>query len=183
MNFVSLALAALGGGVIATLLGSWLEHLRRFESSGLIVLAELMGNQAIALALGDVSTPSARFSFKAWIEHRDRLALRIQRDSYLWLALTSYYTALESQPESQEITDDMANMLVYAIANLAGDWLNPLEAVLVYGLKKREPVTADAPPWTLLASPQDEDRRTGGRFSWYAPGYARDGQTRHGRQA
>ena len=53
MTFVTLAFAALGGGVIATWLGSWLEHLRRFESSRLIVLAELMGNYAIGASLAE----------------------------------------------------------------------------------------------------------------------------------
>jgi hypothetical protein len=141
MTVLAVIVAALGGGVVAAWVGSWFDRLAALEIARLLVLGELMANLAIHHSL-DMLKPGDKpagvvYSSSAWLTHRDRLAVRSQRQPELWSALTTFYGIITSLPQLGEpLEKNVEWSITYAIANL--DLLEPgtLELVPVYGPRR-----------------------------------------------
>jgi hypothetical protein len=48
VNVLAIVVAALGGGIVASLLESWMSSVRRFETARLLLYGELLGNEAVS---------------------------------------------------------------------------------------------------------------------------------------
>jgi hypothetical protein len=137
---LAIVVAALGGGIVAAWVGSWFNRLAAFEDARLVVFAELMGNLAIHHAIEN--TPPAErvpvlYATSAWLTHRERLAVRAQRDPDLWQAVAGFYTVVDSTPGYRGPLDETTEKSVtYAVANFVALELSTLELVPVYGPRR-----------------------------------------------
>jgi hypothetical protein len=140
-NVIALLAVALGGGIVAALLGSWFDRLSALEVARLVVQAELMANLAAHHAFAaigpDDEAPHVQYSTSAWLTHRDRLAIRAQRFPDVWQALTNFYALVLALPyDSSPLDESSEAQASYAVANL--DVLEPstFELVPVYGPRR-----------------------------------------------
>ena len=138
MIYIGLLVAALGGGVVASLLDSWVTRLTRFEVARHIIQAELQANVAIHHTFDELPReqwpPDASYSIEAWLAHRDGLALRAQRDPVLWQKLVALYAVIGTLRTTRgRLDQDTYANLAYAISNIDTLRLGVLERMPVYG--------------------------------------------------
>lgn len=138
MSVLAFLAVALGGGIVAALLGSWFDRLSALEVARLLVRAELIADLAahhsFAVLGPHDEAPPVRYSTGAWLAHRDRLAIRAQRYPDVWDALSSFYGIMTVVPyQDAPLEASSLESLNYSVANI--DALEPrtLELVPVYG--------------------------------------------------
>jgi hypothetical protein len=96
---LALTVAALGGGVVATILNEWVRGRREYEEARLLVLGELMSMRQIAQNVLDGRFTkewfaAAGLSTAAWETFQFRLVRRLNADRATWGALTGLYASI-----------------------------------------------------------------------------------------
>lgn len=141
MSVLALLAVALGGGIVAALLGAWFERLSALEVARLLVQAELLANLAahnsFALLGPDDDAPHVDYSTSAWVTHSARLAVRAQRYPDVWSSLISLYGVMTVIPyQTGPLEASTAERANYAVANIDALELRALELVPVYGPRR-----------------------------------------------
>ncbi|HEU5279973.1 MAG TPA: hypothetical protein VFU26_13865 [Gaiellaceae bacterium] len=127
MQALALIVAALGGGIVATLLNEWLRGQRDFTEAKFLVLAELatMGSLAQDVQAGRLTrewVAAAGFHTAAWETYQVRLARALSRDLAAWGRIGGAYVSVglfRANPGQADM-DGMIRTLADAHAALSG---------------------------------------------------------------
>jgi hypothetical protein len=110
MDALTLVVAALGGGVVATILSEWLRSRREYDEARLLVLGELLTIVQIAknVLAGRFTAEwaAAAIQSAAWETYQVRLVRRLNTNRGVWGALAGVYSAvdfLRVRPEKADI--------------------------------------------------------------------------------
>jgi len=133
VDALTLTVAALGGGVVATLLNEWLRGRREYDEARLLVLAELLTmrqltQNVLAGAFTREWFAAAGLHSAAWETYQIRLVRRFSTDRAKWGAVNGVYASIalfRENPEAGDIAGMLRN-LDAAIDALTGLTLRPL---------------------------------------------------------
>jgi hypothetical protein len=110
VDALALVVAALGGGVVATLLNEWLRGRREYDEARLLVMAELATMHQIAQNVLDgrftKEWVAAGLHTAAWETYQVRLVRRLSRNMAAWGALTGVYSSVglfRANPKSADV--------------------------------------------------------------------------------
>jgi hypothetical protein len=151
MIWLELAVAAFGGGLIATVLDAWIAHLRAFETARLQVLDDLDSINALSETIkkfGDRLEPAElermRYPTRTWSANRAVMVTRLERnDPALLNRMSSLFAVLALTPLTGTIENDLRDGLENAYKALRAATLGRVEGVFVYGpsyaVRRRRP--------------------------------------------
>jgi hypothetical protein len=133
VDALALTVAALGGGVVATILNEWLSGRREYDEARLLVMAELATMRQIAQNVleGRVSRDwfaAAGLHTAAWETYQVRLVRRLSKNMAAWGALNGVYATValfQSNPAQGDIAG-LQRSLDSAHAMLSTLTLRPL---------------------------------------------------------
>jgi len=99
MDALALTVAALGGGVVATILNEWLRGRREYDEARLLVMAELASMRQIAQNVLDGRLTrewfaAAGLQTAAWETYQVRLVRRLSTNSGMWGNLNGVYATV-----------------------------------------------------------------------------------------
>jgi hypothetical protein len=110
VDALALIIAALGGGVVATILNEWLRGRREYDEARLLVLGELANMRHIAQNVLDghftAEWAAAAIQTAAWETYRVRLVRRLSRNMSTWGLVAGLYASvdlLRMHPEKADI--------------------------------------------------------------------------------
>lgn len=99
VDALTLIVAALGGGVVATILNEWLRGRREYDEARLLILAELLNMRAIAQNVLDgrftAEWAAAAIQTSAWETYQVRLVRRLSKNKGTWGAVSGLYSAVD----------------------------------------------------------------------------------------
>jgi hypothetical protein len=132
VDALALVVAALGGGVVATILNEWLRGRREYEEARLLVQAELLNMHAVAnnVVSGRFTAEWAAAAIQtgAWETYQVRLVRRLARNKATWGAISGLYASvdlLRVHPEAADVAA-LARSATAAQAGLEAIALRPL---------------------------------------------------------
>jgi hypothetical protein len=132
VDALALVVAALGGGVVATILNEWLRGRREYDEARLLVLSELATMHQVAqnVLSGGFTTEwvAAALPTAAWQTYQVRLVRRLSKDMAAWGALTGVYVSvdlLRANPARADVAG-LQRSVDDAHARLSGLTLPPL---------------------------------------------------------
>lgn len=101
MTVAAIIAAALGGGIVASVLESWFARLRAYETARLLVLADLAAIASLSKALTMPSSYPADverivYPTEGWRQNRAYLATRLQSNPGLFGRLSAIFTVIEA---------------------------------------------------------------------------------------
>jgi ATP-dependent Lon protease len=100
VNVLAIVVAALGGGIVASLLESWMSSVRRFETARLLLFGELLGNEAVSRGV-EAAPGTALYRHAAWDAYAGVVATRLSlKDETLWNELMNTYRYIGAMPGS-----------------------------------------------------------------------------------
>jgi hypothetical protein len=99
VDALTLTVAALGGGVVATILNEWLRGRREYDEARLLVQAELRTMYQLVQNVIDGRITrewlaAAGLQTAAWETYHVRLVRRLNRDRATWGAVTGVYASV-----------------------------------------------------------------------------------------
>lgn len=99
MDVLTLIVAALGGGVVATILNEWARGRREYDEARLLVMSELATIREVALAVlagrfTAESLAAGSLSTAAWETYKIRLVRRLASDEATWGTLDATYASI-----------------------------------------------------------------------------------------
>jgi hypothetical protein len=110
VDALALTVAALGGGIVATILNEWLRGRREYEEARLLVLGELLNMHGVAenVVAGRFTAEwsAAAIQTAAWETYQVRLVRRLSRNKATWGAIAGLYQSvdlLRVHPEKADI--------------------------------------------------------------------------------
>jgi len=100
MDALALTVAALGGGVVATILNEWLRGRREYDGARLLVMAELATMRQLAQNVLDGRVTrdwfaAAGLHTAAWETYQIRLVRRLATNMATWGALSGVYATVD----------------------------------------------------------------------------------------
>lgn len=138
MTIAALIAAALGGGIVASLLESWFARMRAYETARLLVLSDLVAIRALSDALAMPSSYPADvdrvvYPTGAWRENRGMLATRLQSKSALFGRLSAMFTMIEAGKPYGPLQGDFPKNLKELHRELGRARLGLVAESVVYG--------------------------------------------------
>ncbi len=141
MTWAALLAAALGGGIVASLLEAWFANLRAYETARLLVRSELTAMAVMSESLRTTREVPAdlratvHYPTDAWRANGAKLAMRLERrGGGVFRALSSFYTFIDGFPaQGQPLTGPSAQQLDALRKALATATLNVFGEAVVYG--------------------------------------------------
>jgi hypothetical protein len=134
--WLELAVAALGGGIVASILESWGQRLRDYDTARLLIAGEIYGN--VISSDHKKKEPIAPLSWvtSAWTAYRDKLSTRllaVDRDT--WLTVGAFYAILTADPVliQEPLEDEMRDLGEAAAGRLRVLALRRVERFVAYG--------------------------------------------------
>jgi hypothetical protein len=99
VDALTLTVAALGGGVVATLLNEWLRGRREYDEARLLVMAELATMLQLSRNVHDGGITldwfaAAGLQTAAWETYQVRLVRRLSKNMATWGAVTGVYASV-----------------------------------------------------------------------------------------
>jgi hypothetical protein len=115
---LTLTVAALGGGVVATILNEWLRGRREYDEARLLVMAELATMLQLAQNVRDGGFTrdwfaAAGLHTAAWETYQVRLVRRLSKNMATWGALTGAYATvalLRANPQQGDVAGLQRNL-------------------------------------------------------------------------
>jgi hypothetical protein len=139
--WIELLAAGLGGGIVASLLESWLQRLRNFETGRLLIMSELLVNLISSQAKREETREELHWVTHAWLAHGKHVAPRLaRRDDDTWEVIASFYGTTLSVPSvvTDPLEADFQKQVQAACDAFSEARLRWFEAVATYG------------PWTVF---------------------------------
>jgi hypothetical protein len=139
MSLLELIVAALGGGIVATLLGGWVRWLRAFRLLAIHDLEELIVTSKVLDETEPIGYAAGlRWATFAWEHHREALTLGLQtRDRRLLDDLSTLLAAAAVFRDSgtQMFTPEQREQMESARTRLSELHLRWYEVSFVYGVR------------------------------------------------
>jgi hypothetical protein len=110
MDAITLIVAALGGGVVATVLNEWARSRREYDEARLLVMSELATMRELALAVlaGRFTSESIAvggLNTAAWETYKIRLVRRLATHVATWGMLDATYASIGMARENPSRVD------------------------------------------------------------------------------
>ena len=141
MNWAVLVAAALGGGVVASILEAWYANLRAYETARLQAVDDLDSMLAVSGALAAVGDQlgaeeraAIRYPTAGWRSNFAVMAVRLERgDSGLLERLAKVFVTIEVTPVAEPLPDQLKDDVHDVLRDVRSAQVGTLGKLVVYG--------------------------------------------------